>query len=148
MDSASFRTPESDSEGQDLGRWSQRRTMSRIRILIVDDSVVVRRMVSNALLSDAALEVVGSAADGRIALARLPQVNPDVVILDIEMPVMDGLETLKKIRKGYPHLPVIMFSTLTERGAGATLEALSCGASDYVTKPSNTGGAAAALQRV
>jgi two-component system, chemotaxis family, protein-glutamate methylesterase/glutaminase len=69
------------------------------------------------------------------ALARIPDVKPDLVTLDIEMPGMDGLETLVEIRKLYPRLPVIMFSTLTERGAAATLDALARGASDYVTKP-------------
>jgi two-component system, chemotaxis family, protein-glutamate methylesterase/glutaminase len=119
--------------------------MSRIRVLIVDDAVVLRRLVSEELNKDPALEVVGTAPNGRIALARLPQVSPDVVILDIEMPEMDGLATLKEIRKSYPRLPVIMFSALTERGAEATLDALALGASDYFTKPSNTGGLEASL---
>ena len=74
------------------------------------------------------LEVVGTAANGRIALAKMTQVNPDVVILDVEMPEMDGLATLKELRKTYPRLPVIMFSSLTERGAEATLDALALGA--------------------
>jgi two-component system chemotaxis response regulator CheB len=113
--------------------------MPPIRILVVDDSVVVRRVLCNALSSDPAVEVVGTAADGHIALSKIVQLNPDVVTLDVEMPGMTGLETLKEIRKLYPKLPVIMFSTLTERGAVTTLEALTLGASDYVTKPSNTG---------
>jgi len=120
--------------------------MSKIRVLIVDDSVVVRRIVSDVLAADPALEVVGTAANGKIALAKIPQVNPDVITLDIEMPEMDGLETLIAIRKIYRRLPVIMFSTLTERGASATLDALARGASDYVTKPSNVGSVAAAQQ--
>src|SRR5262249_8191854 len=82
------------------------------------------------------LEVVGAAANGRIALARMPQVTPDVVILDVEMPELDGLATLAELRKSYPRLPVIMFSALTERGASATLDALALGATDYFTKPS------------
>jgi two-component system chemotaxis response regulator CheB len=110
-----------------------------IRVLVVDDSVVIRKVLSSTFAEDPELEVVGTASDGRIALAKIPVLNPDLVTLDVEMPVMDGLETLAALRKLYPKLPVIMFSTLTERGAAATLDALSLGASDYVTKPSNSG---------
>jgi two-component system chemotaxis response regulator CheB len=120
--------------------------MSRIRVLIVDDAVVIRRLVAEELNKDPALEVVGTAANGRIALARMAQVNPDVVILDVEMPELDGLATLKELRKTYPRLPVIMFSALTERGAEATLEALALGATDYFTKPTNTGGMDSSLE--
>src|SRR5262245_24496408 len=94
--------------------------MAKIRVLVVDDAVVIRRLVSEELSRDPALEVVGTAANGLIALARMKQVSPDIVILDIEMPEMDGLATLKELRKTYPRLPVIMFSALTERGAEAT----------------------------
>ena len=114
--------------------------MPKIRVLLVDDAVVFRRLVSEELSKDPALEVVGTAANGRIALAKMSQVNPDLVILDVEMPEMDGLETLVELRKSYPRLPVIMFSALTERGAAATLEALSRGATDYFTKPTSVGG--------
>jgi two-component system chemotaxis response regulator CheB len=120
--------------------------VSKIRVLIVDDAVVFRRLVADELSADPALEVVGTAANGRIALARLPQVNPDLVILDVEMPVLDGLATLQEIRKTYPKLPVIMFSALTERGAAATLDALALGATDYFAKPTGAGGPAASLQ--
>jgi two-component system chemotaxis response regulator CheB len=120
--------------------------MPKIRILVVDDSVVVRRMVSDTLALDPELEVAGTAANGKIALAKIPQVNPDIVILDVEMPELDGIGTLVEIRKSLPTLPVIMYSTLTQRGAEATLEALSRGATDYVTKPSNVGSAAQGLE--
>ncbi|HLN26722.1 MAG TPA: chemotaxis response regulator protein-glutamate methylesterase [Gemmataceae bacterium] len=120
--------------------------MGKIRVLVVDDAVVVRRMVTDVLAADPALEVAGTAANGRIALAKIPQVNPDIVTLDVEMPEMNGLETLAAIRKLYPLLPVIMFSTLTERGAATTIDALSLGANDYVTKPANVGSVAEALQ--
>lgn len=122
--------------------------MIPIRILVVDDSVVIRKLLSDTLSGDRALEVVGTASDGRIALAKIPLLKPDLITLDIEMPVMDGLETLAAVRKLYPKLPVIMFSTLTEHGAEATLDALSLGASDYATKPSNTGSSAVAVECV
>lgn len=122
--------------------------MAKIRVLIVDDSVVIRRMLSDLLASDPYLEVVGTAANGQIGLAKITQLNPDIITLDIEMPVMDGLETLTAIRKTHRKLPVIMFSTLTERGAAATLDALSLGASDYVSKPANVGSVSAAQERI
>lgn len=111
----------------------------RIRVLVVDDSVVIRRLVTHALEEDAALEVVGAAANGVLALQRIPQLNPDVLTVDIEMPEMDGLELLRHLRVEYPKLRVIMFSTLTECGATATIDALALGADDYVTKASNEG---------
>lgn len=122
--------------------------MPKIRVLIVDDAVVVRSRVSKILSNDPQLEVVGVAANGSIALAKIPQVNPDVIILDVEMPQMNGLETLKSLRQNYPLLPVIMFSTFTQTGASATLEALSLGANDYATKPSNLGSVEAANQHI
>jgi two-component system chemotaxis response regulator CheB len=122
--------------------------MTPIRILVVDDSIVVRKLLSETLSGDPALEVVATASDGRIALAKIPMLKPDLITLDIEMPVMNGLETLVELRKLYPKLPVIMFSTLTEHGAAATLDALSLGASDYATKPSNSCSPAAAIERI
>lgn len=122
--------------------------MAKIRVLVVDDAVVVRRLVTDVLNSDTDIEVVGAAANGRIALQKISQINPDLVTLDIEMPEMNGLETIAEIRKTYPALPVIMFSTLTERGASTTLEALSLGATDYVTKPANVGSVTVAQQRI
>ena len=122
--------------------------MRKIRVLVVDDSTVIRRLVSDTLNSDPGLEVVATAPNGRIALAKIPQINPDVITLDMEMPEMDGIATLVELRKSYPRLPVIMFSTLTQRGAIETLDALAKGANDYVTKPANVGSVTAALQNV
>lgn len=107
-------------------------------MLVVDDSALVRRLVTTALQGAADIEVVGVADDGLEAVRQVDALDPDVVTLDIEMPRLDGLGALTRIRERHPRLPVIMFSTLTERGATATLDALSRGASDYVTKPSNT----------
>jgi two-component system chemotaxis response regulator CheB len=109
--------------------------MDKIRVLLVDDAAAVRRLVTNALNRDPALEVVGTAADGQMALNRLAECRPDVVLLDLEMPVLDGLETLKALRRTHPRLPVIMFSRFTQRGVEATVHALTLGADDYVPKP-------------
>lgn len=122
--------------------------MRRIRVLIIDDSVVIRKILGDALAADPDIEVAGLAANGRIGLAKIAQVNPDAVTLDVEMPEMDGLATIREIRKVWPRLPVVMFSTLCERGAAATIEALSRGASDYVTKPSNVGSVNEAIRRI
>jgi len=122
--------------------------MPPVRVLVVDDSIVVRKLLSEALASSPEIDVAGTASSGVIALARIPQLNPDAVTLDIEMPGLNGIETLAEIRKLYPKLPVIMFSTLTERGAAITLEALSLGASDYVTKPTNSPSLANAMEQV
>jgi len=119
-----------------------------IRALIVDDSVVIRRLVTHALTEDPSIEVVGSAANGRIAMKMIPLTNPDVVTLDIEMPEMNGLETLRAIRALYPQLIVIMFSTLSERGAAITLEALTLGANDYVAKAANAGSLDVSMSRL
>jgi two-component system chemotaxis response regulator CheB len=122
--------------------------VSKIRVLIVDDAVVVRRLLTDVLSSDPAIEVAGIAANGRIALAKIRRLNPDLVILDVEMPEMDGLKALAEIRKSYPSLPVIMFSNLTERGAAITLDALELGANDYVTKPSQVASRGDAAQSI
>jgi two-component system chemotaxis response regulator CheB len=114
----------------------------------VDDSVVIRRLLSDVVAADPQMEVAGYAANGQIALAMLDQVSPDIVTLDVEMPVMDGLATLKEIRIRRKNLPVIMFSTLTERGAEATINCLAAGASDYVTKPANVGSFAVSKERI
>lgn len=122
--------------------------MRKTRVLVVDDSVVIRRLLVNVLDSDPDIEVVGTAPDGRIALAKIGQLKPDLVTLDIEMPTMDGLQTLPELKASWPKLPVIMFSTLSTRGAESTFKALELGASDYVAKPANVGSVSQALQVV
>jgi two-component system chemotaxis response regulator CheB len=107
------------------------------RVLIVDDAVVVRKALSMAIAQDSGLEVAGTAVNGHVALAKFAALKPDIILLDFEMPDMDGLETVRALRKIDTRVPIIMFSSLTERGALVTLEALSLGATDYATKPSN-----------
>lgn len=114
-----------------------------IRVLVVDDSATVRRLLSDVLRADPAIEVVGTAPDGDRALHLVDQLKPDLITLDVEMPVMDGLTMLSKLRAVDRKLPVIMVSTLTLRGGTATLDALSRGANDYVTKPSGQANATA-----
>jgi two-component system, chemotaxis family, protein-glutamate methylesterase/glutaminase len=119
-----------------------------IRVLIVDDSVVVRQVISDALKGDPNIQVVAVAQNGRVALEKIPECKPDIITLDLEMPEMDGLTLLDELRKRHSRLPVIMFSTLTERGAKATLDALSRGATDYVCKPSGQRSVSATMERI
>jgi two-component system chemotaxis response regulator CheB len=114
------------------------------RILIVDDSAVMRSLL-RSVCADAGLEVAGTAADGKTALSAIETLGPDLVLLDVEMPVMDGLVTLRKLRAQGHKMPVIMCSSLTQRGAKVTIEALACGASDYVAKPAGQSGFEAAI---
>jgi two-component system chemotaxis response regulator CheB len=122
--------------------------MKKARVLVVDDAMLIRRMVADILSADSAIDVVGEAANGKIALQKIAQLSPDLVTLDVEMPELNGLQTLKEIRKTNPRLPVIMFSAVTERGAKDTLEALHYGASDYVTKPTSAAGRETAQLRI
>ena len=118
----------------------------RTRILIVDDSAVMRSLLRSVVSANPALEVAGTAADGASALGLLDTVRPDLVLLDVEMPVMDGLLTLKQLRGREHRMPVIMCSSLTQRGAKVTIEALAGGASDYVAKPAGQSGREAAMR--
>jgi two-component system chemotaxis response regulator CheB len=110
-----------------------------LRLLVADDSATIRGVLSKTLNAAPGIRVTATAANGEKALGILASEPIDLVLLDIEMPVMDGLATLRQIRQRYPRLPVIMFSSLTERGAKATLEALINGANDYVAKPTGVG---------
>src|SRR5208337_2209351 len=118
----------------------------RIRVLIVDDSAVMRSLLRSVLLSDPGLEVAGTAADGASALEAVRLQHPDLIVLDVEMPVMDGLVTLRELRARNHTMPVIMCSSLTQRGARVTIEALASGASDYVAKPRGQSSREAAIQ--
>ncbi|PTR33122.1 two-component system chemotaxis response regulator CheB [Luteibacter sp. OK325] len=108
--------------------------MQKVRVLIVDDSALVRKVLTTMLESDPGIEVVGTAADPLIARDKIKLLNPDVLTLDVEMPRMDGLTFLDNLMRLRP-MPVVMVSTLTERGADVTLRALELGAVDFFTKP-------------
>jgi len=120
--------------------------MSKTRVLVIDDAVVVRRIVTDVLASDPTLEVAGTAANGKIGLAKIPQVNPDVITLDIEMPEMDGLTVLKEIRAMDPRAPVIVL------GGGATEvqenQARGLRATDFIRKGLSLDVLVEAVQRV
>jgi two-component system chemotaxis response regulator CheB len=107
-----------------------------VRVLVVDDSALARSLITTVLARDPEVEVVGQAGSGEQALGAARELRPDLVTLDVEMPGMDGLETLRRLRDVDRSLPVIMFSSLTVTGATATLDALAMGADDYVAKPS------------
>ncbi len=118
-----------------------------IRVMVVDDSAVVRGMISRQLSEDPAINVVCTAANGELALAQLARHPIDVVVLDIEMPIMDGLTALARIVVEYPLARVVMVSTLTQRNAEISFRALQLGASDYVPKPESGLGAADEFKR-
>jgi two-component system chemotaxis response regulator CheB len=108
----------------------------RIRVLVVDDSALMRKLIPAILERDSSIEVVGTAMDGAFALKKIEELRPDVITLDLEMPRMDGMETLRLIMRRAP-LPVIVFSTHSKEGAYSTFKALALGAIDFVAKPKN-----------
>ncbi|MGQ9656398.1 MAG: protein-glutamate methylesterase/protein-glutamine glutaminase [Fimbriimonadales bacterium] len=111
--------------------------MAKLRVLVVDDSMFMRRMISDLLNQDAELEVVGAAKNGQEGLEMARQLKPDVITLDVEMPVMDGVTMLQQLMQQQP-TPVLMLSSLTKEGADITLKCLELGAVDFVTKPSGS----------
>ncbi|MFN4131499.1 MAG: chemotaxis response regulator protein-glutamate methylesterase [Caldimicrobium sp.] len=110
--------------------------VEKIRVLVVDDSAIMRKLITDILKKEPQIEVVGQATNGKEALEKARQLKPDVITLDIEMPEMDGLTALKYLKEERLPAKVIMFSSLTQEGAKATIEALSLGAYDFVPKPS------------
>jgi two-component system chemotaxis response regulator CheB len=110
-----------------------------IRVMVVDDSLVIRGMISRMIDETDDLSVVATAGDGERALSALRRAPVDVVVLDIEMPKMDGIEALPKILEQCPGVQVVMASTLTLRNAEISLRAMQLGAADYVTKPGSSG---------
>lgn len=122
--------------------------MRKARVMVVDDSALSRRLMSDTLKLTKDVQVIGTASNGRIAIEKIPALKPDLITLDVEMPEMDGLETLAVLRNTHPKLPVIMFSATTKRGAEATLKALSLGAADYVAKPTSMASFEAAKEQL
>ena len=106
--------------------------------MVVDDSALMRKALKEIIMTDPGLEVVGTARNGQDAIEKVNDLKPDVVTMDINMPVMDGLTSMQYILEDYPEIPVLMVSSLTEEGALTTFEALELGAFDYITKPSGT----------
>lgn len=111
--------------------------MKKIRVLIVDDSVLMRLVLTDLISRDSDIDVIATAINAKVAFEKIERLSPDIVVLDIEMPEMDGLTALKVIKKEHPNLPVIMCSALTRHGGKTTLEALALGADDYIVKPVN-----------
>jgi two-component system chemotaxis response regulator CheB len=109
---------------------------SKIRVMLVDDSAVVRGLFDRALREDAAIEIVASASNGEMAISMLKKTAVDVILLDIEMPVMDGITALPELLKISPKTRIIMSSTLTQKSAQISVRAMQLGASDYIAKPS------------
>lgn len=109
-----------------------------ISVVVADDSAVVRRLVSGVLNGAPDIRVIGMAHNGAQAIELVAELKPDLLTLDVEMPVMDGLAAMRELHRRFPRLPVVMVSTLTQQGASITLDALAAGARDYVTKPTNS----------
>ncbi len=107
-----------------------------LRVMVVDDSAYMRFSITQRLNEDPDIQVVGAASNGREALKLIPQLQPDVITLDVEMPHLDGLSTLREIMRDFPR-PVIMFSSLTREGTSETIQALMLGAVDFIPKPLN-----------
>ena len=106
----------------------------KVRVLVVDDSALMRKLIPQMLEADPSIEVVGTAMDGNFCLKKIEELKPNVVTLDLQMPGMNGIDTLKEIMRRHP-LPVVVVSSHSTEGASITLKALGLGAFDFVTKP-------------
>jgi two-component system chemotaxis response regulator CheB len=109
----------------------------KIRALVIDDSAFMRKLIADILNSDENIEVIDTAKNGKEGIEKIQTCNPDVITLDVEMPIMDGLTALKEMEKLKINVPVLMLSSLTSEGADATIKALEYGAIDFITKPTN-----------
>jgi two-component system, chemotaxis family, protein-glutamate methylesterase/glutaminase len=110
-----------------------------VRVMVVDDSAVIRGLITRALETDPGVQVVATVGNGQLAISQLGRTDVDVIVLDIEMPVMDGITALPELLKTAPDVKIVMASTLTQRNAQISIEAMQKGASDYIPKPSSTG---------
>ena len=106
-----------------------------LKVLVVDDTVVYRKAVSDVLLDIPGVEIVGTASNGKIAMSKISSLKPDILTLDIEMPEMNGIEVLQQMKNIAPNVGAIVVSTLTHRGGELTMKALELGAFDFITKP-------------
>lgn len=111
-------------------------SVNKISVLVIDDSALMRNLISRLIERDSSLEVIGTAMNGRFGLVKLPRLNPDVIVLDLEMPEMNGIEFLKELQRMNIKIPVVILSAIAKKGARITMEALALGASDFITKPS------------
>ncbi|RKX84129.1 MAG: hypothetical protein DRP58_07690, partial [Spirochaetes bacterium] len=109
--------------------------MKNMRVLVVDDTIVFRKIISDSLLEIPGVEIVGSASNGKLALQKIEELKPDIITLDIEMPIMNGIEVLEVIKKESINVGVIVLSALTVKGGDMTIKALNLGAFDFITKP-------------
>lgn len=121
---------------------------NKIQVMLCDDSGTIRKLVKRAIEADMRIQVVAQAQNGRDAVEQLKQVKPDILVLDVAMPVMDGIDTVKAIRRSGNQLPIVMFSSFTTHDAEATIDAMQAGATDFVHKPSSQGHVSTALKDV
>ncbi|MBV7273374.1 chemotaxis response regulator protein-glutamate methylesterase [Clostridium sp. PL3] len=112
--------------------------LEKIKVLVVDDSALMRRLIKEILLTERSIEVIGTARDGVDAIEKSRELKPDVITMDINMPIMDGLTSMQYILNEFPEIPVIVLSSLTQEGTITTFEALELGAFDFIAKPSGT----------